>query len=118
MPIKKTIDKESKEAPSTTRKPSVYLYFSKIQMPEFKKNNAELKHKDVMTKLGATWKALSDSEKTEYEFHLKKTRPFLSAVFFQVEDQNGCRNSRLELPSPIFYSIRSSCIQSRDTRNK
>ncbi len=85
MPIKKTIDKESKEskeAPSTMRKPSVYLYFSKIQMPEFKKNNAELKHKDVMTKLGATWKALSDSEKTEYEFLFFKKTPSVSLSRF------------------------------------
>jgi len=113
--------KPYQKAPSKTRKPmkpNVFNYFVKIQMPDFKKNNAELKHNDVMKQLGATWKALPESQKTEYEFHFKKSPPFLSTIFYQVEDQNGCRNSLLELPSPIFYRVRSSCIHSRDTRRK
>ena len=67
---------------SQTKKPNVFNYFVRIQAPEFRKNNAVgFNHKDMNTQLGAMWKALTDEQKTEYEFHFKKT-PFVSLNHF------------------------------------
>jgi hypothetical protein len=84
---------------TTTKKPSVFNYYIKIQTPEFKKNNTEFTNTEVYTQLLAMWKALTDAEKTKYAFNLKKYRRFLSPIFYQVEDQNDCRHSLLALPS-------------------
>ena len=68
MPIKKTIEKDSTEAPSTTRKMSLYLYFCKIHRAEVTENlqkNAEFDHKDVLRKLGEMWRAQSEGQKNE-----------------------------------------------------
>lgn len=53
---------------------------------QFQENYPEMKHTEVMTQLRAMWKALNDTEKTEYEFNFKKSRQFLSTIFYQVED--------------------------------
>ncbi len=76
----------------TKRKPNIFNYFLKIQTPEFRKLNPELKQ--VRRQLTEIWKAMNYAEKTEYEFNFKKYRQFLSNIFYQVEDQNGCRNGR------------------------
>jgi len=68
-------------APSKTKKPSLYHYFMRVQMHELKKNDAELKPKDLMTQLNAMWKALTDEQKTEYEFHFKKNPVCFSQPF-------------------------------------
>ena len=62
MPIKKSIDKD---APQTARKPNVYLYFSKNNMAEVKKNNPDLIQKEVMRKIGHMWSELNESQKNE-----------------------------------------------------
>ena len=62
MPIKKSIDKD---APKTARKPNVYLYFSKNNMAEVKKNNPDLIQKEVLRKIGQMWNELNESQKNE-----------------------------------------------------
>jgi len=112
MPIKKSLDKD---APTTARKPNAYLYFLKNNMAEVKKNNPELIPTDVMKKIGHMWTGLNESQKNEYiELNLKFVRPFLSTVFFQVEDQNGCRNPRVDLPSLKAFAH----LAWRETRHK
>jgi hypothetical protein len=49
------------------RPPSAYLLFSMEKRPELQAANPNLKLPDISKKLGAQWKALSDSEKKPYE---------------------------------------------------
>ncbi len=68
MPIKKTIEKDSNEAPSTTRKMSLYMYFCKIHRAEVTdklQKNPDFDNKDIMRKLGEMWRAQSDGQKNE-----------------------------------------------------
>jgi hypothetical protein len=70
MPIKKTIEKDSKEAPSTTKKMSSYMYFCQVHRAEVKVvleklcSPSELS-KEVMKKLGEMWSSQTSTQKDE-----------------------------------------------------
>ena len=73
MPIKKTIDKNSTEIPSTTKKVNVFIFFSKIHRAEVTANlqkSADFEQKNiaklVACKLGEMWRSLKEEQKNEY----------------------------------------------------
>ena len=72
MPIKKTIEKDSKEAPNTTKKMTSYMYFSQVHRAEVKADlekqfgPSELS-KEIMKKLGEMWRSQTDVQKDEYQ---------------------------------------------------
>jgi hypothetical protein len=53
------------EEPKKTK--SAYLFFCEDKRPQVKKENPEAKAKEVLTMLGAMWKALSDKKKEKYQ---------------------------------------------------
>ena len=69
MPIKKTIEKDSTEIPSTTKKlGSVFFFFSKFHRDEVTANlkkNADYDFKQVAAKLGEMWRAQTEAQKSE-----------------------------------------------------
>jgi hypothetical protein len=73
MPIKKTIDKNSTEMPSTTKKVNVFFFFNKIHRAEVTANlqkSADFEQKNiaklVACKLGEMWRSLTEEQKNEY----------------------------------------------------
>ncbi len=68
MPIKKTIEKDSTDAPNTTKKMSLYLYFCKIHRQDVTvelQKNPDFDPKDVLRKMGEMWRAQTDEQKNE-----------------------------------------------------
>ena len=46
---------------------TAFLHYIKAKCDSFKQENKNLKHKEVIAKLGGIWKSLSDKEKEPFE---------------------------------------------------
>ena len=63
--------KRVKDANAVPRKPSGYLMYGAEERTRLKKENPEVKSKDVMTQIGASWKALTEAQRTSWNERAK-----------------------------------------------
>lgn len=74
--------KKSKKDPTKPKKArSAYLHFMVEKMPVVKASNANLKHEEVMKRLGEWWKRIDDVERDKYNQAADKSHSeWLSAM--------------------------------------
>jgi hypothetical protein len=81
MAIKKTIEKDSKEAPNTTKKMTSYMYFCQVHRAEVKADLEKLwspsvLSKEIVKKLGEMWRLQTDVQKAEYQSPIQHLASF------------------------------------------
>jgi hypothetical protein len=91
MPIKKTIEKDSKEAPKTTKKMTSYMFFCQVHRAEVKADLEKLwtpseLSKEIMKKLGEMWSSQTEVQKNEYQSPINTILHHFHIICFQVED--------------------------------
>ena len=64
---KKKKGKKGKKGPKKPRAPSAYILFCKVARPKVVEEEPDLGSTEIMTKMGAMWKALSDDEQGKYK---------------------------------------------------
>ena len=86
MPIKKTIDKKSKNASQAlSRAPrnAAYRNYVELHVPEFMKILPLLVRRPLMDFLNRRWHALVDSQDDQYEFHFQNPFRFSKPFSFR-----------------------------------
>ena len=71
---KKTRKRKEKDPNQPKRAISAYLFFSQEKRPEVKEEFPNLANKEVFSKLGAMWKALSEKDRAPYDEMARKDK--------------------------------------------
>ena len=103
--VKKQRDPNMPKRPSTS-----YMLYCSENREKVKNENSEMKPKDITTRLGELWNALSEKEKTKYSKKAEKER----AVYNKLMDQYKIDHPVISAPKGAMSSYMLFCKDNHD----